>query len=109
MNDIMKKEGFWALFWMEYGRGHTERKETYVFVKYEDDISEKDEEYLKSLVHDWCQYDNRGCNHDSYHYGFDIVPKPPNAWLEKELKKLGSKREEIIRQENLIKSELGIK
>ena len=109
MNDIMKKEGFWVLFWMESGRGHTVRDETYEFLKYEDGYSEKDEEILRSEAGDWCQYDKKGCNLDRYNYGFEIVPKPPNDWLEKELKKLGSKREEIIRQEDLIKSELGIK
>ena len=103
------KEGFWVLFWMEYGRGHTTREETYVFLEYEDGYSEKDEEILRSEVGDWCQYVKRGCNLDRYNYGFAIVPKPPTAWLENELKKLGNKHKEIIRQENLIKSELGIK
>jgi hypothetical protein len=77
--DIMK-EGFWVLFWMESGRGHT--------------------------VRDLCQYDKKGCNLDRYDYGFEVVAKPPNTWLENELKKLRSKHEQIIRQENLIKSEL---
>lgn len=106
--DIMKKEGFWVLLWMESGRCHTIRDETYVFLRYEDGYSE-DEEDLRSLAHDWCQYDKEGCDLDRYDYGFDIVSKPPDVWLEKELKELRSKREEIIRQENLIKSELGIK
>lgn len=102
------KEGFWVLFWMEYGRGHTTREETYVFLKYEDGYAEKDEENLRSEVSDWCQYDKQGCDRDRYKYGFEIVPKPPNAWLEEELKKLRSRHEQIIHQENLIKSELGI-
>jgi uncharacterized protein YecA (UPF0149 family) len=103
------KEGFWALFWMESGRGHTVREETYVFLKYEDGYSEKDEEILRSEVRDWCQYDKKGCNLDRYDYGFEVVAKPPNTWLEKRLEKLRSEREAIISQENLIKSELGIK
>ena len=108
MNDAkggIMKEGFWVLFWMEYGRGHTVRKETYVFLKYKDGYSE-DKEDLRSLAENWCQYDKQGCDLDRYNYGFEIVPKPPNTWLEEELKKLRSKHEEIIRQENLIKSEL---
>lgn len=108
MNDIMKKEGFWVLFWMESGRGHTVRDETYVFLRYEDGYSE-DEEDLRSLANDWCKYDKEGCDLDRYKYGFDIVQKPPNSWLEKELKKLRCNSEEIMRQENLVKSELGIK
>lgn len=103
------KEGFWVLFWMEYGRGHTVREETYVFLKYKDGYTEKEEEILKSEANDWCQYDKKGCDRDRYKYGFEIVSKPPNIWLENELKRLMSRSEEIKRRESLIKSELGIK
>lgn len=108
LKDEKKKEGFWVLFWMESGRGHTVRDETYVFLNYKG-YEEKDDESLRSLVHDWCQYEKGGCDLDRYSYGFDVVLKPPNDWLEKELKRLRDEQEEIIHQENLIKSELGIK
>jgi len=101
-------EGFWVLYWMESGRGHTVREETYVFLKYEDGYSEKDEEILRMEVRDWCQYEKHGCDRDRYNYGFEVVPKPTNVWLEKELLRLRKRREEIILQENLIKSELGM-
>lgn len=102
------KEGFWVKFWMEHGRGHTVRDETYIFLEYKEGYKETDDELLKMMAHDWCQYENRGYNCERYHYGFDVVERPPAEWLEKELKKLGKKRENIENMEKLIKSELGM-
>jgi hypothetical protein len=102
------KEGFWIRFWIEYGRGHIKKDETYKFIKYEDGYTEKDEESLKLLAEDWCQYDKRGCDIERYSYGFEVVSKPPGCWLKEELERLRNKHEKIIHQENLIKSELEI-
>lgn len=104
---MSKKEGFWIRLFFEYGRGHSKTEETYVYLTHEDGYSEKDEEILKSIAHDWAQYDNHGCNLERYEYGFEVVIRPPTEWLEKELIRIMKKYESLTIQENLIRSELG--
>ena len=104
----MKKEGFWVRLWMTYGKGNGKTEETYQFLTYENGFDEKDET-LKSVAEYWAENDMRGYSRERYRYGFDVVSKPPNIWLENELKRLSKKQESIIHQENLIRQELGIK
>ncbi len=108
----MSNKGFWVRFWMEYGRGSTTKEETYEFLKYADSYTEKekkDDEFLRLLAQEWCQQDHMGWSFDSYHYGFEVVEKPPIEWLVKELKNIIEKQDELIEQKELIESEIGIK
>jgi len=100
---MSKKEGFWVRFWMEKERSF-KTEETYEYLTYEEGCDEKDEESLKSFAEDWAQNDCRGYNSEYYRYGFEVVPKPPKEWLEKELKRLKEEQELLT----LIKEELGI-
>lgn len=88
---MTNNDGFWVKYWMEYGRGSTTKEETYEFLKYSDGNTEEDkknEGYLKILAQDWCQRDHMGWSFDSYHYGFEVVEKPPNKWIQKEFARL---------------------
>lgn len=98
--------GFWVRLWMEYGKGHTKTKDTYTYLKYEDGYTKEDEEFLRSLAHDWAQYDEMGFNLDRYSYGFEIVARPPDDWLEKELKSVIEEIKLLKFKLKLIRSEL---
>ncbi len=105
----MSDKGFWVRFWMEYGRGSTTKEETYEFLKYTDGYTEedkKDESFLKTLAQEWCQQDHMGWSFDSYHYGFEVIEKPSQEWMMKELEQIKEEMEKLRYQENLIKSEL---
>lgn len=102
------KEGFWVKFWMESGRGHSKIDETYVYYRYEEEYTEKDREIFEDEAYRWAGHDMGGFNMMRFKSGSEVVVKPPNAWLEDKLKRLRSKREEIVRQENLVKFELEI-
>ncbi len=103
---MTKKEGFWVRLFIEYGRGHTVTEETYVYLTHEAGYDEKDEESLRLEAENWANHDNRGYALDRYKYGFEIVPKPPKEWLEKELDRLEEEIESLMAEEDLIKSEL---
>lgn len=90
---------------MKSGKGHTVTDETYHYLTYEDGYIEKDEENLRLLAEDWCQYDQHGCDKYRYSYGFEVVLNPPVSWLQEELIK---EQKNLTHQENLIKQELGM-
>jgi len=71
---------------------------------HEDGYDEKDEVSLKSFAEDWARNDCGGYDSEYYRYGFEIVPKPPKEWLEKELKRLKEEQESLIIQEKLMLS-----
>lgn len=96
--DSDNKDGFWVKYWMEYGRGSTTRTETYEFLKYADGYTEEDkknEDFLKILAQEWCQKDHMGWSFDSYHYGFEVVEKPPEEWISDELIRSSDKMVEL--------------
>lgn len=106
---MVNKDGFWVRYWMECGRGSSKTIETYEFLQYDDGYTEEDkknESFLKTLAHDWCQQDHMGWSFDSYHYGFEVVETPSKEWMIKELEQITEKMEKLRYQENLIKSEL---